>query len=109
MVAIRERTTKSAMMTRSTMQVMLELAAAVHVPAGDVADGRAAPGQVVGEAEKTAPFTPYVNILSGSNPPSNASVAVEYNHQWFWIADTDFRSKGLFGYVMRYFRFPMSE
>jgi hypothetical protein len=91
-----------AMMTRSMLQVMLELAAGVQVAQADVAQDRAAPGQVKGQASETQSL-PAVNILSGNTAPSNASVAVQYDHQWFWIADTDFRSKAVFGTVMLLF------
>jgi len=86
-------------MTRSMMEVMLELAAGMHVPESDVTEGRAAPGLAYGQAGGT-PGTPTVNILSGNKAPSDASIAVQYNGRWFWIADTDFRSKTIFGTVM---------
>ena len=92
-----------AMMTRSMMQIMLELAVGVQVPRGDLAQGRVAPGQVEGAGQGTLPWAPSVNIFSGSTPPSNASVSVEYDQQWFWIADTDFRSKAAFASVMLLF------
>jgi hypothetical protein len=91
-----------AMMTRSMLQVMLELAAGVQVPQADVAQDRAAPGQVKGQASETQSL-PAVNILCGNKAPPNASVAVQYDRQWFWIADTDFRSKAVFGAVMLLF------
>jgi len=91
-----------AMMTRSMLQIMLELAAAVRVPQADASEGRAAPGQVEERVSETQ-SVPAVNILSGSTAPSNASVAVQYDRQWFWIADTDFRSKAMFGTVMLLF------
>jgi hypothetical protein len=91
-----------AIMTRSMLQIMFELAAGVQVPEADVLRGRAAPGQVEGWARATRSL-PSVNILCGNEAPSNASVAVQYNRQWFWIPDTDFRSKAVFGTVMLLF------
>jgi hypothetical protein len=91
-----------AMMTRSMLQVMLELAADVQVPQADVALGRVAPSKA--GPQTGAPGTMLsVNILSGKEAPPNASIAVQYDHQWFWIADTDFRSKALFAAVMMLF------
>ena len=46
---------------------------------------------------------PAVKILRGNIAPTNASVAVQYKRQWFWIADTDFRAKAMFGTVMLLF------
>ncbi len=47
--------------------------------------------------------SPLLTILSGSAPPSDAHVAVLYKGRWFWIADTDVRSKLIFGGVMLLF------
>ena len=91
-----------AMMTRSMMQVMLELAVSVQVPQTDVVQDRVAPGQVELQAGQARPALS-VNILCGNEAPSNAAVAVQYNHQWFWIADTDFPSKAVFSTVMLLF------
>jgi hypothetical protein len=90
------------MMTRSMLEVMLELAHGVRVPESDLTEGRAAPGLAEGPAGATA-GTADVNILSANSAPSDASVAVQYNGHWFWIADTDFRSKSIFGSVMMLF------
>lgn len=90
------------MITRSMLQIMLELAAGVEVPASDVADGRAAPGSVSHQVEETqGPAT--LEIVSGSSLPREAYVAVPYLGRWFWIANTDIRSKYAFGFVMLLF------
>lgn len=84
------------MLTRSMMQVMQQLAADVQVPESDVSEGRAAP-------VKLLPGGTAVNILSGTQAPSGASIAVQYSGRWFWIADTDFQSKRVFSTVMLLF------
>jgi hypothetical protein len=91
-----------AMMTRSMFQVMLELAANIQIPKPDVAKGKVSPTQVEAQAGERQ-LGPSVNIESGSEAPSNASVAVEFDHRWFWIDDTDYRSKAVFGSVMLLF------
>jgi hypothetical protein len=90
------------MMTRSMLQIMLELAVSVRVPAQDVATGRAAPGRVDTEPLKPA-AGPRLEILSGKSAPSDAYVAARYGERWFWIADTDIQSKLAFGFVMLLF------
>jgi hypothetical protein len=95
-----------AMMTRSMLQIMLELGAIVQVPAADVTSGRAAPGavdegQASGTPETQAPAL--LNLLSGEAQPRDAYVAIHYGDHWFWIADTDIRSKYTFGMVMLLF------
>ena len=90
------------LMTRSMLQVMLELAATVQVSEVDVAAGRAAPGLV--DAQPAGVLgSPLVTILSGDSAPKDACVAVEYHGHWFWIPDTDIQSKYSFGFVMLLF------
>ena len=67
----------------------------------DVVTGRAMPGATDGAAAATAP--PLLNIASGTSPPADSFVAVPYKGRWFWIADTDIRSKLIFGSVMLLF------
>lgn len=90
------------MMTRSMLQIMLELAAIAQVPASDIASGRATPG-VVGDQSDQAGAPPLLNIVSGDTQPRDAYVAIPYNGRWFWIANTDIRSKTIFGFVMLLF------
>jgi hypothetical protein len=91
-----------ALMTRSMLQVMLELAATVRVPEAEVTEGRAFPG-LVDTQPAGAPDGPLVTILCGDSAPKDASVAVEYHGHSFWIADTDIQSKASFGFVMLLF------
>jgi hypothetical protein len=90
------------LMTRSMLQVMLELAATVQIPEGEVAEGRAFPG-LVDASTPGAAERPAVTILSGDSAPKDACVAVEYRGRWFWIPDTDIQSKATFGFVMLLF------
>jgi len=91
------------MTTRSMLQIMLELSAIVRVPESDVAQGKAAPGLVepaqTGGAQVPVPIT----ILSGSEAPKDAYVAVQYGGRWFWVPGTEIRSKYTFGFVMLLF------
>ena len=90
------------MMTRSMLQVMVELAAGVQVPQSDVSEHKVNPGLV--ETQAGAPQTTLaVNIQSGKAEPTDTSVAVQYAGRWFWISDTDIRSKDVFGAVMLLF------
>ncbi len=90
------------MMTRSMLQVMLELAAGVQVPQSDVSEHKVNPGLVEGQA-RAPQTTPAVDIQSGKTEPTDTSVAVQYAGRWFWISDTDIRSKDVFGAVMLLF------
>ena len=90
-----------AMTTRSMLQIMIELGMVAQVPEADVASGRAAPTPTGGQP--AAGGSGLLNILSGTAPPADALVAVPYKGRWFWIADTDFRSKSIFAAVMLLF------
>jgi hypothetical protein len=90
------------MKTRSMLEIMLEFAATVQVPEADVADGKAGPGAVSSRPEEALGGPP-MRILVGDVAPKDASVAVQYNNRWFWIADTDIQSKTTFGVVMLLF------
>ena len=91
-----------ALATRSMLQVMAELGVTAQVPEADVAAGRATAG-ATSLRPPEAGTAPLLAILSGSAPPSDAYVAVPYKGRWFWIADTDVRSKLTFGGVMLLF------
>jgi hypothetical protein len=90
-----------ALSTRSMLQVMLELGVLAQIPDGDVAAGRATEG-VTSTSASGGPPSP-LRILSGTSAPSDAYVAVSYKGRWFWVADTDIRSKLIFGSVMLLF------
>jgi len=90
------------MKTRSMLGIMLEFAATVQVPEADVAEGKAGPGLVSSRPEDPPSGLP-IRILAGDMAPKDASVAVQYNNRWFWIADTDIQSKYTFGILMLLF------
>jgi hypothetical protein len=96
------RNDEISLVTRSMLQVMLELAASLQVPQSDISERKVNPGLVEGQA-RALQTTPAVNILSGKTAPIDTSVAVQYAGRWFWIADTDIRSKDMFGTVMLLF------
>lgn len=90
-----------AMMTRSMLQIMIEIGAVAEVPAADVADGRAVGFAPVDPA--AGGTGPLVSIASGDTRPDDSYVAVPYNGRWFWIADTDIQSKYMFSFIMLLF------
>lgn len=91
-----------AMTTRSMLQIMIEMGLLAQVPEADVTGGRATPGLAPGAAAGGGQ-PPLIDIQSGPAPPSDAHVAVPYKGRWFWIADTDVRSKSIFGAIMLLF------
>ena len=90
------------LMTRSMLQIMLELAVNMPVPASDVAEKKAAPGRT--DTDATPPRDlPRLEILSGDAAPPDAYAAAQYGGRWFWISNSDIQSKLSFGFVMLLF------
>jgi hypothetical protein len=95
------RDNEIAMLTRSMLQIMLELGFFAEVPEADILEGRATPNEI-DSAAGAAELVP-LRIMSGKAPPKEAFVSVPYHGHWFWIADTDIRSKSAFSAVMLLF------
>lgn len=91
-----------AMVTRSMLQIMVELGVLAQVPEADIAGGKATPG-ASSMSSPPGEQPPLLNIMSGATPPPDAYVAIQYNGRWFWIANTDIRSKSIFTSVMLLF------
>jgi len=87
--------------TRSMLQILLALAGTVDVPQQDLDQHRAS--VVPREDSEQMPF----HVRSGEQPPEDAYAAVSYRNRWFWIDDTDYRSKRAFSLIM--FLFTLSE
>lgn len=86
-----------AMLTRSMMEIMLQLGFGIDVPAGHAESGRVLPGQ---RQADDIPAKPLVHIRSGTQVPADAYAAVPYKGYWYWIDDTDIASKRTFTFLM---------
>lgn len=88
-----------AMLTRSMMQIMIELATQVDVPAIHVDEGRTIPTSR--QTSEDGKFTGRTITINHSvDKPENAFTAVHYRDYWFWIDDRDFLSKRTFAFLM---------
>lgn len=86
-----------AILTRSMMDIMLQLGFGIDLPPDHAANGRALPGQwQPGDARAK----PLVHIHSGTQAPADAYTAVPYKGYWYWIDDTDIASKRTFTFLM---------
>jgi hypothetical protein len=86
-----------AMLSRSMLEIMLQLGYGVDLPAEHARDGRALPGRwQAGDAEAK----PLVRIHSGAEAPTDAYTAAPYKSHWYWIEDTDIASKRTFTFLM---------
>ena len=88
-----------AMLTRSMLQIMIDLASYIDVPAKDINEGRAA---LVSDENVTG-IPPLIRIHSGASRPEDALVAVPYQDNWFWIENTDLASKRILSFLMMLF------
>lgn len=89
-----------AVLTRSLLQIMSTMAGQTEVPDEDVAEGRATPGLT---SANRATSKILLRIQSSKSKPADASVAVRYRNQWFWIDDRDLHSKRAFAFMLMLF------
>jgi hypothetical protein len=92
-----------AIQTRSMLEIMLEIAAAIDVPAQHVTEGRARPPALVSNEQ------PLARIHSGKEKPADAFAAVQYRNYWFWIDDKDLLSKRNFALMMIFLSLTETE
>ena len=88
-----------AILSRSVLQVIMNLASFIEVPETHVAEKRVNPTSTEKGADGS-PVPPLMRVRSSSEKPEDAFVAVPYRNHWFWIDDKDLRSKGLFSFLM---------
>ncbi len=84
-----------AILSRSVIRILSELATHVEVPAGHQASGIAPDIGHHGQDE-----APPFRVLSGCQKPHDAFAAVCYEGHWFWIEKNDFRSKRTMAYLL---------
>jgi len=87
------------MLTRSTLQIMIDLATQIEVPPQHVTDGLTVSGTVPPVGDE-AQLGQLIQVNSGPDKPESAFTAVKYEDHWFWIDKRDFRSKRTFAFLM---------
>ena len=90
-----------ALLTRSMMQVLTDVASYIDVPRVDVTDGRVYVPQRTSTQLRSYP--PLLDVHSGDAEPENAYAAVTYRKHWFWIDDRDIHSKAAFNFLLLMF------
>ncbi|WP_455388377.1 hypothetical protein [Petrachloros mirabilis] len=95
-----------AILTRSILEILVDMAGNIEVPSDHVREKRVNPTMTITEAQG-APIVPIVKIYSSTARPGDSFVAVPYRDYWFWIDDRDYQSKKLFSFLM--FIFSLTE
>lgn len=98
--------TEIALLTRSMLEILIDLASYIEVPSAYVEERRTYPTPAP-ESFGGAPVVPLIHISTSPQPPGDAFAAVSYRGNWYWIDDKDFRSKSLFSFIM--FLFTLTE
>jgi hypothetical protein len=86
--------TEIAMLSRSMLQIMIELATQVNVPPEHITESRTVPTLPGNEDDFL------ININHSKELPENKFTAVRYRDHWFYIDDGDLKSKRTFAFLM---------
>jgi hypothetical protein len=87
------------MVTRSMLEILIDLAASIDVPSSHVQEGRTTATKVF-ETDGPGGFRPMIRIQSGLQRPGDAFVATPYREHWFWVEDRDYASKMMFSFLL---------
>ncbi len=88
-----------AILTRSIMEIIIEMASRIDVPAEHVAEGRTyATAPEVGPGAGQIP--PFSRVHTGTEKPAHAFAAIRNRGHWYWIDDRDRLSKIHFTFLM---------
>lgn len=99
--------TELAVLSRSLMEIIVEMAAEIEVPTEHLDEGRAFPAAKP-PANPVPRDAPLLRIRSGRPfPPRDAHVSVLYRNHVYWIDDRDFQSKRTFAFLL--VLFPLAE
>jgi hypothetical protein len=86
--------------SRSMMQIMHAFASHVDMPDADKENNRS---PTASESAATDEGQESVHIYSGKEEPATAFVAIQYRQHWFWIEDSDWRTKRAFAAILFFF------
>jgi hypothetical protein len=87
-----------AILTRSMLQVIIDLSSYMDVPAKDIQEGKV--NASFHEELGGVNVEPLIQVKTSSEKPVEAFVAVPYHNYWFYIDDRDLRSKRMFSFLM---------
>jgi len=88
-----------AVLSRSMVQVLADLASCVEIPETGIAEKRAYSSLKIADNENPL-AAQSLKIYNSPQLPDDAYVAVLYDHTWFWIDNKDLLSKSTFSFLM---------
>ncbi len=88
-----------AILSRSILDVLVELASYIEVPAEHVQEKRVN-ATMPPEFFEGKALPPLIRIQTSASKPDDAFIAVPYRDQWFWLDDRDMFSKRMFSFLM---------
>jgi hypothetical protein len=91
-----------ALVTRSMLEILMDIASTIEVPPADVASGAVTPPRRF-DNDEDGGYVPLIRVKSGAHAPEGAFVAIAYHGHQFWIEETDYQSKGIFSFLMMIF------
>jgi len=100
--------TEIAVLSRSMLEIIVDLASYIEVPEEHVNEGRTY-RRLIDQMDVSAEFGPLITIDSDRSKPEDDFVAVRYRDHWYWINDRDFASKRMFSFLLILFSFTESE
>ncbi|HSW84740.1 MAG TPA: hypothetical protein VLH12_14750 [Usitatibacter sp.] len=89
--------TEIALLSRSMLQIMSNVASSFDVPERDVTEGR------VTATRRDAADEAVLRVHESAEKQADAFVSVRYRDRWFWIDDRDGPSKRVFAFLMLMF------
>lgn len=95
-----------AILSRSMLQIIIDLGSYIAVPESHVAEKRT-PANFKDEPVNGVPLAPLIRVTNSPQKPTDAFVSIRYADYWFWIDDKDFPSKRIFSFLM--FIFTLTE
>ena len=96
--AVQRRPDELAVLSRSMLEIMIDIAATIEVPPEHVASGK-----TIANPPKNAQGAGRVRIFSGREPPAESFTQVRYGDHWYWIPVDDFASKRALTYLLLFF------
>jgi len=88
-----------AILSRSIMEILLEMGTYIDVPQKDLDEGRVLP-VLSSTIEQEFDILPMIQIHSSLEKPDDAYLEVRYRECWFWIDDRDPRSKNILTFML---------